>query len=85
MDGAGNLCGTTENGGSKYESSLYEPATNGTLSVLHSLAVGTGDGGAPIVGDTINKSASEILGTTNYGDDNEWGGSGCRTVFRLRQ
>jgi len=85
MDEAGNLYGTTEYGGSNYEGSIYELEKNGTFSTLHSFAAGTADGGAPIDGVTINKSATDILGTTNYGGNNGCGGLGCGTVFRLKQ
>jgi uncharacterized repeat protein (TIGR03803 family) len=85
MDNAGNLYGTTRYGGSYGEGNIYELATNGTFSTLHNFAAGTADGGAPIDGVTINKSASEILGTTNYGGGTGCGGYGCGTVFRLKQ
>jgi uncharacterized repeat protein (TIGR03803 family) len=85
-DAAGNLYGTTANGGAYSQGTVYElsPGTNGswTLKTLHSFTGGS-DGGAPL-GGVILDAAGNLYGTTTAGG----GGTtactyGCGTVFEL--
>jgi uncharacterized repeat protein (TIGR03803 family) len=69
-DGAGNLFGTTENGGTDDAGTVYEFAANGTESVLHSFTGGS-DGDSPESG-LIEDASGNLYGTTyvgaQYGD-----------------
>jgi uncharacterized repeat protein (TIGR03803 family) len=85
FDRAGNLYGTTANGGNYGQGTVFEMSPSGgvwTLSVLHHFT-GGGDGGVPWAGVTLDGSG-HIFGATSAG-----GGSssackyGCGTVFEL--
>jgi uncharacterized repeat protein (TIGR03803 family) len=82
-DGAGNLYGTTVNGGKYSSGTVYEmsPAGN-TETVLYNFSGGE-DGGGPLAGLAIGRGG-RLYGTT------EWGGyfsyycqGGCGTVFEV--
>jgi uncharacterized repeat protein (TIGR03803 family) len=83
MDSAGNLYGTTFEGGANTGGVVYEMVNNGggsyTLKVIHAFSNGTG-GGSPL-GDLFMFKGS-FYGVTVYG-----GGGGCNkgcgTVYRL--
>lgn len=94
-DRAGNLYGTTYQGGGGTAPGLgtvFElstPATAGgqwTESVLHSFQDGNTDGFAPNSG-VVFDSAGNLYGTTSYGGPSCTGsnnpGAGCGTVFEL--
>jgi len=76
LDAAGNLYGTTENGGARPGYSglgvVYklDPAT-GTETVLHTFTGGV-DGGGPFAG-VILDSAGNLYGTTTVGGAHGWG------------
>ncbi len=74
-DSSGNLFGTTSEGGSCMYGTVFELATDGTMSVLHSFC-GT-EGTYPSSGVVLDPSGN-IYGTTTYGD-----GYNCGTVFKL--
>jgi uncharacterized repeat protein (TIGR03803 family) len=81
MDDAGNLFGTTTNGGTGGYGVAYElsPTAGGgyTISVLHNFDGSTADGGEP-TGGLIMDSAGNLYGTTSAG------GAGLQgTVFRI--
>jgi uncharacterized repeat protein (TIGR03803 family) len=79
LDGAGNLYGTTQGGGSYSSGTVFRlaPGRNGTWSetVLHSF--NSGDGGWPFAG-MIFDGAGNLYGTTYSG-----GSHGDGTVFQL--
>jgi uncharacterized repeat protein (TIGR03803 family) len=86
LDSAGNLYGTTENGGAFLKGTVFKlsPASGGsyTETVLHSFTEGS-DGGGPFAG-VILDSAGNLYGTTAYGGNLiDCGNFGCGTVFKL--
>jgi uncharacterized repeat protein (TIGR03803 family) len=77
-DGAGNLYGTTQYGGTNGGyGTVFKLDANGKLSLLYSFA-GTPDGDDPYAG-LLRDKAGNLYGTTQYGGTN--GGYG--TVFKL--
>ena len=86
MDGAGNIYGTTEVGGSgcSFNScgTVFELATGGTESVLYAFKGGS-DGDQPEAG-LVMDGAGNLYGTTVFGGDaNCQGGGACGTVFKV--
>jgi uncharacterized repeat protein (TIGR03803 family) len=86
FDSAGNLYGTTANGGAFHEGTVYElsPAKNGgwSLETLHSFRAKL-DGAVPW-GGVILDSAGNLYGMTNQGGGRITGCSyGCGTLFEL--
>jgi uncharacterized repeat protein (TIGR03803 family) len=79
--GAGNLYGTTSNGGARAAGTVFKltPNSNGqwTETVLYSFQGEGGDGGIPLAG-LIFDGAGNLYGTTNGG-----GVYGAGTVFQL--
>ena len=76
-DSAGNLYGTTEQGGSNYSTgTVYELTTDGTEVVLHSFDASYHDGFLPYAPLIIDGNGN-LYGTTSFG------GSGGGIVFRL--
>jgi len=65
LDSAGNLYGTTSNGGAANMGVVYKLDTAGQLTVLHSFTGGA-DGGTPYAG-VIRGSAGGLYGTTYLG------------------
>jgi uncharacterized repeat protein (TIGR03803 family) len=93
MDTAGNLYGTTQNGGSGGGCSfgcgtVFKLAPAGNETVLHSFTGSPGDGGRPVAG-LIMDTAGNLYGTTAEGGSgtctviNGVPVSGCGTVFKL--
>ena len=85
-DGAGNLYGTTAEGGGTNCSGLgcgtvFKLAPDGTEVVLHAFTGGS-DGAGPVARLTRDK-AGNLYGTTLDGGSTGCGGSGCGTVFRI--
>ncbi len=77
-DGAGNLYGTTQYGGTNGGfGTLFKLDTKGKLTLLHSFA-GTPDGENPYAG-VLRDKAGNLYGTTQYGGT----GGGFGTVFKL--
>jgi len=88
MDSAGNLYGTTKNGGNPTVcngfgcGTVFKLAKNGTETVLYSFSGGA-DGSAPLAG-VIRDTAGNLYGTTVGGGNLSCGsGSGCGTVFKV--
>lgn len=80
-DAAGNLYGTTLDGGAFAYGAVFEVTSTGTESLLHSFANTTfanttKDGGSAENG-LVRDSAGHLYGTTYYG-----GASGCGAVFK---
>jgi uncharacterized repeat protein (TIGR03803 family) len=64
-DAAGNLYGTTYQGGGFYSGTVFKVDAAGKLTVLHNFAGGTKDGANPLAG-LIRDAAGSLYGTT-YG------------------
>jgi uncharacterized repeat protein (TIGR03803 family) len=77
MDGAGNLCGTTGDGGSG-SGAIFKVDTSGNEMVLHRF---TGFDGSGPEGGLIIDTAGSLYGTTPFGGASGQAGSG--TVFKL--
>jgi len=75
-DGAGNLYGTTQYGGTAKAGVIFKVDNLGNETVLYSFSGGS-DGKYPMAG-LIGDAAGNIYGTTEYG-----GVSGSGTVFKL--
>lgn len=81
-DGAGNLYGTTESGGSDNYGTVFEVTRNGSEAILHSFRSGT-DGDAPLAGLVRDKSGN-LYGTTLFGGETVCErGSGCGVIFEV--
>ncbi len=74
-DSAGNLYGTTFNGGAFGAGTVYQLDASGVFTILHSFD--GSDGGTPIAG-VIRDSAGNLYGTTFNG-----GAFGAGTVYKL--
>ena len=77
MDSAGNLYGTTEDGGAHDYGTVFEVTPSGTETVLYSFTATNGDGAFPYAG-LIMDSAGNLYGTTENGGADDYG-----TVFEL--
>ena len=75
-DGAGNLYGTTVNGGADGFGVVFKLDANGTETVLYSFT-GAGDGANPFASLIMDKKG-KLYGTTGYG-----GADGDGVVFKL--
>ena len=92
LDGAGDLYGTSYDGGAYAEGTVFEllPQDDGgwTLKVLHNFHNNDHDGWAPAAG-LIFDAAGSLYGTTSWGGSHQSecpGGSGpfgCGTVFKM--
>ena len=80
-DGAGNLFGTTNQGGSANKGTVFKLAPDGTESVLYSFSGGA-DGAYPQAGLTADKKGN-FYGTAASGS-NEVCNLGCGVVFELK-
>ncbi len=81
LDSAGNLYGTATTGGRDDFGTVFELASNGTFSVLHSFTGGS-DGGDPA--GLIADSKGTLYGTAFVGGNlDDCSGEGCGTVFKL--
>jgi len=77
MDSAGNLFGTTYDGGAKNVGTVFMISATGTETVLHSFAGDKTDGGNP-QGALVMDSAGNLYGTTYT-----YGTNGLGTVFKI--
>jgi uncharacterized repeat protein (TIGR03803 family) len=75
VDSAGNLYGTTNEGGT-YEGTVFKVDTAGTETVLHNFTAGT-DGAFPVAGVVVDL-AGNLYGTTAVGGTSNYG-----TVFKV--
>jgi len=93
FDSAGNLYGTTQNGGDLTCGygigcgTVFELSPNGSggwsESVLHSFTGGFGEGMYPWYAGVIFDSAGNLYGTTSGGGHNSECDGGCGTVYKL--
>ena len=85
FDSAGNMYGTTSEGGAFNQGTVFELSRSGggnwTERVLYSFAGGS-DGSGPATGITFD-AAGNIYGTTEGGGNPGCGNSGCGTVYKL--
>ena len=85
FDAAGNLYGTTRQGGIFHNGTVFQLTPNGsggwTAKTLHNFRNGT-DGQNPTA-SLIFDSAGNLYGTTFLGGDHMCNGFGCGTVFEL--
>lgn len=77
FDSNGNLYGTTLNGGTHTDGTVFEISSGGTYSVIFNFAGGTGDGSHPYAGLIVDGSGN-LYGTTSGGGAHSLG-----TVFEL--
>ena len=86
MDGAGNLYGTTSNGGSNSCDdgcgTVFELSASGIETILYSFPGRNGFGASP-QGSLIMDNAGNLYGTTFNGGSDDCSGIGCGTVFKL--
>jgi uncharacterized repeat protein (TIGR03803 family) len=75
LDSAGNLYGTTAEGGANGGGTVFKLTPKGTLTVLHSFDFT--DGAYPL-GGLVMDAAGNLYGTTS-----EYGAGGAGTVFKL--
>jgi uncharacterized repeat protein (TIGR03803 family) len=81
-DPAGNLYGTTVNGGASNAGTVFKLDPSGAETVLYSFTGGT-DGGNPAAG-LVQDAAGNLYGTTAEGGDTScFKPSGCGTIFEL--
>lgn len=85
MDAAGNLYGTTGNGGPSYAGTVFKLDTTGHETMLYAFTGANGDGAYPY-GTVVMDAAGNLYGTTGYGGYYATSGecqSGCGTVFKV--
>jgi uncharacterized repeat protein (TIGR03803 family) len=81
-DLAGNLYGTTPNGGPHNTGVVFKVAPDGTETVVHGFPAYPGDGNTPYAG-LILDGAGNLYGTTEQGGHSERGGLSVGTVFEV--
>ena len=77
MDSAGNLYGTTTQGGANFEGTVFKITAAGTETILHSFGATATDGLVPTAGLIMDR-AGNLYGTTAQGGANVLG-----TVFKI--
>jgi len=82
MDGAGNLYGTTFQGGLHNAGTIFKVATDGTETMLYALQGGN-DGANPEA-NLVEDSKGNLYGTASLGGGSGCGGSGCGTIFEIK-
>lgn len=73
VDHAGNLYGTTHNGGAHDVGSIYKIAPGGAETILHSFALGDDNGYNPYGGVTVDEVTGDLYGTTEFGGTSDAG------------
>lgn len=76
FDGAGNLYGTTYDGGASDNGAIFKIDTHGTATLLHSFD-GSAGGALPASGVTIDDKTGDLYGVT------QGGGAGAGTLYKL--
>ncbi len=82
-DATGNLYGVTGAGGTDGLGTVYKIDTAGKETVLYSFGGGSDGLGPDSV--LVADAAGNLYGTTSGGGNEQCGGSGCGTVFKLAQ
>jgi len=77
IDSAGNIYGTTLDGGANHMGAVFKIDTAGAETILYSFGGGANDGWSP-TGGLIMDSAGNLYGTTSVG-----GSGGGGTVFKI--
>jgi uncharacterized repeat protein (TIGR03803 family) len=77
----GNFYGTTTEGGWNNAGTVYQIATNGTLTTLYSFT--GGDDGYFPSGGLVEVGPKTFIGTTQFGGTNGAGGGGYGTIFMM--
>jgi uncharacterized repeat protein (TIGR03803 family) len=80
-DAAGNLYGTTLEGGAHAYGTVFKLSKTGKEKLLYSFGTGT-DGKNPAAG-LVRDTAGNLYGTTQAGGGTGCNGNGCGTVFEL--
>jgi len=84
FDAAGNLYGTTYQGGPGNVGTVFKTAPDGTTTVIYAFTGGA-DGAYPFSGVTAGRR-KKLYGTTWLGGDaNACNGQGCGTVFEIHE
>jgi uncharacterized repeat protein (TIGR03803 family) len=82
----GNFYGTTENGGTSDDGTVYKMTPEGTVTTIYNFCSETDcrDGSEPLAGLALG-SDGNFYGTTSAGGENYYGecGTGCGTVFKI--
>src|SRR5215472_13133993 len=80
----GNLYGTTTEGGTQQQGTVFRLTTAGVLTTLHSFCSQSGctDGASPNAG-LVQATDGNFYGTTLVGGDFTHCNFGCGTVFRI--
>jgi len=79
MDSVGNLYGTTYQGGTDNDGSVFEISRTGAVSLLHSFSDDGNDGFWP-AGNLLLDSAGNLHGTASYGGADHSGGGIAFTI-----
>jgi uncharacterized repeat protein (TIGR03803 family) len=77
LDSAGNLYGTTPDGGGSGHGAIFKLSSTGDFSLAYSFTGGS-DGGEPLAGLTVDPATGDLYGTTASGGANGLGG-----IFKL--
>ena len=72
-DSAGNLYGTTYQGGANGLGTIFKVAPDGTETLLHNFAGGANDGSTPLYGVLIRHKTGDIIGTASTGGPINYG------------
>jgi uncharacterized repeat protein (TIGR03803 family) len=84
QDAAGNLYGTTEEGGANGAGTVFKLTPSGTFTTLYTFCSKSGckDGGNPEAA-LVQATDGNLYGTTLYGGANCVPDGGCGTVFKI--
>lgn len=87
MDASGNLFGTTMNGGTANDGTVFELSTSGTLTFLVPLALSSSNGGFPLAGLVMDNKGN-LYGTASQGSTGSCTIStgsfvGCGAIFKI--
>ncbi len=88
LDDAGNLYGTTDNGGATGNGVVFKVDPRGHETVLYSFPGGTGGSEAGVAPTLLRDVAGNLYGTTLLGGDlstpyGYGGGAGCGLVYKI--
>jgi len=72
-DTAGNLYGTTQQGGASGLGTVFKVDKNGNATVLHSFAGGTADGELPFLSGLLRDAKGNLYGVTSEGGAHSFG------------